>query len=103
METVLEGLANLGSSGVLRAIEGYTRWYLVHAICWFAVGIAIMLCGYLLGKSKNEELDGWNALWRYVAMGVLMFIGVAIAMSNLATIFAPEAYAIHCFIGDIKP
>lgn len=108
MEKVLEELTNLGSSGVSRAIEGYTTWYLVSAIGWFVVGIVIVICGYKLGKLKMdsdeyENADIWNALLRYIAAGIVLFIGIAIIIFHLSTICAPEAYAIHHFISDIKP
>ena len=104
METVLKELTNLGSAGVSQAIEGYTRWYLVSAIGWFVMGIVIVFCGYKIGKFKVDEDDwDWNKIWRYVVMDILLFIGVAMMIHHLSTICAPEAYAIHHFILDIKP
>lgn len=103
MDDVLKELTDLGSSGVLRAIEGYTRWYLVSAIGWLAVGIVIVICGPKIGKLKIGEFDTWNDWGRHMASGFIMLIGVAIIIHHLSTICAPEAYAIHHFIKDIKP
>ncbi len=103
MEDVLKELTNLGSDGVLRAIEGYARWYLVSAIGWLIMGIGVVFGGYKVGRLKIDDADEWNAYIRYMAMGVVVFIGVSIIIFNLSTICAPEAYAIHHFIGDIKP
>ena len=103
MEDVFKELTNLGSEGVLRAIEGYARWYLVSAIGWLIAGIGIAFAGYKIGKLKIDDADEWNAFIRYIAMGLIVFISVCIIMHNLSTIFAPEAYAIHKFIMDIKP
>ena len=103
METALRELTNLGSEGVLRAIEGYRTWYLVSAMGWFVVGIAFVICGLKVGQFKADDCDDWNVWIRYVAMSLILFIGVAMMIYNLSTICAPEAYAIHCFIQDIKP
>jgi len=105
METVLKELTNLGSAGVSRAIEGYTRWYLVSAISWLVIGFVFVFLGYKIGKWKidNDDCDVWNKLFRYIAMGVVIFIGVIMIIHNLSTICAPEAYAIHHFIQDVKP
>ena len=109
MENALQELANLGSEGVLRAVEGYTRWYLVSAICWCLVGIVFVIIGYKIGKHKLDEdsfiddTDVWNGLVRYIAGGIVILLGLLIAIHNLSTICAPEAYAIHNLISDIKP
>ena len=103
METALKELTNLGSEGVLRAIEGYTTWYLVSAICWFMVGIALVICGLKVGKLKVDDCDEWNECVRYVAMGLILFVSTIIIIHNLSTICASEAYAIRHFIQDIKP
>ncbi|KKM82682.1 hypothetical protein LCGC14_1316990 [marine sediment metagenome] len=111
METVLKELTNLSSSGVLRAIEEYTKWYLVSAIGWFVVGIVFVIGGCIIGQTKLGPQDSnksdfeecWNDWMRYGAMIFVVFIGIAMIIYNLSTICAPEAYAIYHFIQDIKP
>ena len=103
METILNELTNLGSAGVLRAIEGYARWYLVSAIGWFIVGIVFVICGYKVFNLKIDDCDEWDECLRYIVTGVIVFIGVAMIIYNLSTICAPEAYAIYHFIQDINP
>lgn len=102
MEKALQELTNLGSAGVSHAIEEYTRWYLVSAIGWLTVGIVFVICGIMLRKLKINDSD-WNDWLRYLAMVIVIGIGVLMIVHNLSTVCAPEAYAIHKFILDIKP
>ncbi len=102
MEKALSELTNLTSSGVTRAIEGYARWYLVSATGWLIVGIAIIILSILFGRKKFDGFDEWNEFVRYVVLGLGILVGLLIIIHNLSTICAPEAYAIHKLILDIK-
>ena len=103
MENVLQELTNLGSVGVSRAIEGYTRWYLVSAIGWLIMGI-IAVCGsYKVTKYAWDFLDDDEQFIKYIVAGIIMLVGVIMIIYNTSTIFAPEGYAIHNLIIDLKP
>lgn len=106
MEENIKSLVELGSAGIQQAIEGYARWYLVSAICWFLVGIVLVICGIKVAKHTTEKLDWsdeWNECIRYVAAGIIVLLGLLFIIHNLCTIIAPAAYATHHFIMDIKP
>lgn len=102
MEKALSELTNLTSAGVERAIEGYARWYLVSATGWMILGLAIVVTGILLGRKKVKDMDDWNEFIRYLVMAGCILLGLMIVIFNLSTICAPEAYAIHKLIMDIK-
>ncbi len=103
MENVLQELTNLGSAGVARALEGYTRWYLVSAIGWLILGIIAVCLGIKIMRQDWKCLDRDDQWVKYCVAGVVILIGSVIVIYNCSTIVAPEAYAIHNLIVDLKP
>lgn len=100
MEDVLQELTNLGSAGVARALEGYTRWYLVSAIGWLVMGIVWIVGGYIYTKSDWFEDE---PCIKYIMGYLVIFFGAMMIIYNLSTVCAPEAYAIHALINDVTP
>lgn len=103
----LKQLLETGSEGTQQAIQWYARWYLTSAISWFFVGIAFFVIGVRLMRHKlsadSEYSDEWNAFGRYIIGGIIVVIAIVIVIFHMATIVAPEGYALHHLINDIKP
>lgn len=101
VEKIMKLLTDLGTEGVQRTIEGYTRWYLVSAICWFVAGILVIITGWKIQKPLQKHFED-NQWIKYIISGVIIAIGYLLISYNLSTICAPEAYAIYNLINDVK-
>ena len=105
MEETIKALTELGSEAVQAAIEGYARWYLTSAICWFVVGIALVIAGIWATRHKfnKDDCESWDDVLRFVVGGLVIAIGVSMIIYNLSTIISPAGYGTHHFLQDVIP
>lgn len=101
-EIVNQVLTTVSEHGAV-AVTEYTTFFAHSAIMWTLIGAGLTLAGlltFVLGLFRRDYYGGVNGLvyaGLIVAFAGLMFVG-----SNFGTLKAPQAYAIHQLIGDVR-
>ena len=98
MENELKLITDLLSGSASHAIMEYTRWYFINAIAWSLLWLSGIIIVWRINFTKYIDVD-WPA--PAIKVGIIALL-VLFLMLCLPNIFAPEAYAIHALIGDIK-
>ncbi len=91
-------------------IPHYAQYYLWDAWAWLGFGalravIGILVCAFSFWWGKGRECDDDETLLQVVGiiiMIALIVIGGFMAVSQIACIKAPQAYAIKQLMGEIR-
>lgn len=98
-ETVklIEQLAGLVGHNSALIVEQYTYWHMVAAISWILVGVF-----FCIAAVKCPRPEEWDTIPTHVVRCVFFVAGLLMLAANIPDVFAPEAFAIHQLIIDIK-
>ena len=91
LKDVINQIGNNGSY----IISQYANWYFVNAIVWLCFGLLMLALSLVVYKMIEDT-------FLKVCGGVFVVISIMIVISNITNIIAPESYAIHSLINDLK-
>lgn len=97
LQEVINAIGGTGSA----VISEYTVWFIVSAIGWIILGVAIIYSAYKWKVENEGPCDDFY--WgRVLARSFFMFIGALFIFCNVPDLFSPEAAAIHRLLQDVK-
>jgi hypothetical protein len=99
-EQIIRAISGIGETGAKFVIESYSRWFVVSSISWILLGTVIAVFSFWIKMPKDIEDD--FVVWCKVGRWAVLVIGLLIVCCNVATLLAPEGYAIHQIILDLK-
>lgn len=86
----------LSTTGTDIIVE-YTAWHQISAFVWFNFGLFLTIAAF-----KCPVHEDINGIPKALLKGLVCITGLIFISFNIANIFAPEAYAIHQLILDIR-
>ncbi len=98
MENEIKQIAEILSGSASHAIAEYTRWYFFNAIFWSSLWLVAIVVAVRTDLSKWLEDDWPDQAIKAIAIA-LFVLGFITCVTNIV---APEAYAIHALIDDIR-
>jgi hypothetical protein len=97
MENEIKQLAEILGDSSSHVIAEYTKWYFINGIVWTLLWVSLLVATVRIKPSADYD-EEIVTIVRYV-MAIIFALGIATCVTN---IIAPEAYAIHGLIVDIK-
>ena len=98
---IIEQLAKVVQQNTHQIVTYYTKWHVLNAFGWMFVGAFLCIASY-----KAPKPEGWDGseskVFVPIIRGVAFVAGLFFVANNLPNVFAPEAYAIHQLIIDIR-
>ena len=98
MENEVKQIAELLSGSASHAIAEYTRWYFFNAILWSSAWLVGIFVVFQTDLSKWFEDDIPD---KAIKAAVIVLLALAF-YTCVINILAPEAYAIHALLADIR-
>jgi len=94
---IIDQLGKIISQNTSQIVTYYTKWHVLSAYAWAFFGGFIMAASF---KAPTPESFEENVA--IVLRSAVFIAGLIFVVGNSANIFAPEAYAIHQLILDIR-
>ena len=94
---LIEKLAKLVNQNTHQIVSYYTKWHLLAAYAWIFFGGFLMAASY-----KMPTPEGFEPPFPAFARGMAFIVGFVMVVANFPDVFAPEAYAIHQLIIDVR-
>ena len=98
---IIEQLGKVVSQNTSQIVTYYTKWHIIAAFSWIVFGAFLMIGSYKAPIPQPWQ-DGDARGFVPMLRGVAFIIGFIFVASNVPDVFAPEAYAIHQLIIDIR-
>lgn len=94
---IIEQLGQIVQKNTAQIVEYYTTWHLLSALGWAFIGGFLMIAAL-----KAPTPEGFEKPFPIIVRSVAFLLGMLMVTTNMPDIFAPEAYAIHQLIIDIR-
>ena len=100
---IIEELAKVVQQNTMQIVDYYTTWHVLNAFGWMFFGSFLCIAAYKAPTPKGwSETSGESAFFVPLVRGIAFIAGLLFIANNLPNVFAPEAYAIHQLIIDIR-